>query len=101
MLTHIVWWTFKAEALGRPAPENAAMVKDRLEALRGRIPELKELQVSVAPLPSSTEQADLVLVTRHDDARGLSAYAAHPEHQKVVALLKEVVETRKAIDFEQ
>lgn len=99
MLTHIVWWTFKPTHGGKSAADNAALVKERLEALRGIIPELRDLYAGVRLLESSTEKADLTLVTRHEDAAGLAAYAAHPEHQKVVALLKEVTASRRAIDF--
>lgn len=99
MLTHIVWWTMKAEAEGRSAAENVALIKSLLEGLRGRIPSLKELSVGAHFLPGTTEEAELVLVTRHDDAAGLAEYAAHPEHQKVAALLKNAAASRKAIDF--
>lgn len=99
MLTHIVWWTFKAEAQGKSAIENATLVKSMIEGLLGRIPELKAVSVGRDLLETSTETADLVLVTRHDDAAGLAVYAAHPEHQKVVEILKEVAASRKAIDF--
>ena len=99
MLTHVVWWTLKPEAQGRNAAQNAALLKERLDALRGRIPSLKDLSVGVEVLGSSTEQAGLVLVSRHDDAEGLAAYVSHPEHQAVGAILKELVATRKAIDF--
>ena len=99
MLTHVVWWTLKPEAQGRSAAQNAALLKERLDALRGRIPSLKDLSVGVEVLGSSTEQAGLVLVSRHDDAEGLDAYVSHQEHQAVGAVLKELVATRKAIDF--
>ena len=99
MLTHIVWWTLKPEALGRTAAENAALLKERLEALRGKVPSLKELHVGVDMLDSCTEEAGIVLVTRHDDAEGLAAYIAHPEHHAVGVVLKEVVASRRAIDF--
>ena len=99
MLTHIVWWTLKPEAGGKSAAENAASIRQALSDLRGRIPELRELAVSTRILDSSTESAELVLVTRHDDAEGLKAYAAHPDHQKVVVMLKEAAASRKAIDF--
>lgn len=99
MLTHIVWWTMKNEADGKSAQENIALIKSALEGLRGRIPALKELAVGANILPGSTEEAQLVLVTRHEDAAGLAEYAAHPEHQKVVALLKNATASRKAIDF--
>ncbi len=99
MLTHVVWWTLKPEAQGRSAAQNAALLKERLDALRGNIPSLKDLSVGVEVLGSSTEEVGLVLVSRHDDAEGLAAYVSHPEHQAVGAVLKELVATRKAIDF--
>ena len=99
MLTHIVWWTITDTADGKSAEDNARRIKADLEALRGRVPSLRELTVGFELLPTSTEQASLVLVTRHDDAEGLAAYAAHPEHQKIAALLKEAASSRKAIDF--
>ena len=99
MLTHVVWWTLKPEAQGRTAAENAVLLKERLEALRGKIPALKELTVGVELLGSSTEEAGLVLVSRHDDAEALAAYVSHPEHQAVGVVLKELVATRRAIDF--
>ena len=99
MLTHIVWWTLKPEAQGRTAAQNAILLKERLEALRGKIPALKDISVGVKALASSTEEVGLVLVSRHDDAESLTAYINHPEHQAVGVILKEVVATRKAIDF--
>ena len=99
MLTHIVWWTLKPEAAGKSAAENAAAIRQALLDLRGRIPELRDLTVSTRILDSSTENSELVLVTRHDDAEGLKAYAVHPDHLKVGAMLKEAAASRKAIDF--
>lgn len=99
MLTHIVWWTMKDTANGKSAEENIRLITSGLESLRGRVPSLRELTVGSEILPGSTEQVSLVLVTRHDDAEGLAAYATHPEHQKVAALLKEATASRKAIDF--
>ncbi len=99
MLTHIVWWTFKEAARGKSGAENAAEVRAALNGLRGKITELIDLSVSLTVLDSSTEKAELILVTRHDNAEGLAAYAAHPDHQKVAALLKEAAASRKALDF--
>lgn len=99
MLTHIVWWTLKPEADGKSAAENAALLKERLEKLQGLIPSLKGISVGLHVQNTSTEKADLVLVTRHDDDAGLAAYASHPEHLAVGDILKNVVLSRKSIDF--
>lgn len=101
MLTHIVWWTMKSEAEGKSAAENAALIKSKLEGLRGRIPALKDLTIGTKILPSTTEETELTLVTRHDDAAGLAEYAAHPEHQEALALIQATTASRRAIDFEE
>jgi len=38
VVKHIVLWRLKPEAHGRAAAENARAIKQKLEALRGRIP---------------------------------------------------------------
>ena len=96
MVRHIVWWTLKPEAEGRTAAENAKLIKQRLEALMGQIPSLKSLEVSYDLLPTCT----MILMTTHDDAEGLKAYAEHPAHVAVgKELIKLVTESRQAIDY--
>ncbi len=99
MLTHIVWWTLKPEAEGRTALENAEFIRERLYALKGAIPSLKSIRLSSECLGSCTEGVDLVLLTEHDDAEGLSAYATHPEHKKVAEYIGKVAGSRRALDF--
>lgn len=100
MLKHIVWWTLKEEAEGATAAENALKMKAMLDPIMGKIPSLKALDVSVSFLPSTTEPVQAILLSTHDDAAGLKAYAEHPEHMKCVEFIKKVVASRKAIDFE-
>ena len=88
MVRHIVWWTLKPEAEGRTAAENAKLIKQRLEALMGQIPSLKSLEVSYDFLPTCTMPVNVILMTTHDDAEGLKAYAEHPAH---VAVGKELI----------
>ena len=77
MVRHIVWWTLKPEAEGRTAAENAKLIKQRLEALMGQIPSLKSLEVSYDFLQTCTMPVNVILMTTHDDAEGLKAYAEH------------------------
>ena len=100
MVRHIVWWTLKPEAEGRTAAENAKLIKQRLEALMGQIPSLKSLEVSDDFLPTCTIPVNAILMTTHDDAEGLKAYAEHPAHVAVgKELIKLVTESRQAIDY--
>ena len=47
MVTHIVFWKLKDEALGADKAENAKQIKQRLEALVGIIPGLIEAKVGI------------------------------------------------------
>ncbi len=98
-LTHIVWWTLKPEAEGHTALENAEIIRKGLYALRGVVPSLKGIRLSLECLPSCTESVDLVLMTEHDNTEGLVAYAAHPEHRKVAEYIGKVATSRRALDF--
>ena len=99
MINHIVWWTLKEEALGADAKENCKKMVTMLRALEGKVPSLKSLRVSTEFLETTTEPVQVVLLSTHDDAAGLQAYAVHPEHLKCVEFIKQIVATRKVMDF--
>lgn len=96
MVRHVVWWTFTEEAL-----DKVGTIRKELLALTGAgIPGLRGLDVSEALLPTSTEEVTLILSSLHDDAAALKIYAEHPAHVAVGTLLKGVVTSRRAIDYE-
>ena len=76
----------------------AADARDRLLALRGQIPSLKELEAGV-DITRSERSFDLALITRFDDAAGLQAYAEHPVHLEALAWLRSVATQVVAVDF--
>jgi len=47
MIKHIVMWRFKKEAEGKTKEENIQIIKKDLEALKGVIPQINELEVGV------------------------------------------------------
>ncbi len=101
MVRHIVFWTLKDEVDGVPAKENAAKMKEMIEALNGRIEGLKHVELSYEIIESSTTiPCDVILCSEHDDAAALDHYQNHPEHQACVAFIKTVVNSRTAIDYE-
>jgi Stress responsive A/B Barrel Domain len=99
MVKHIVMWKLKASALGRTKTENAALVKQKLEALNGRIEGMVKLEVGIN-YADTDNSADLVLysefATRHD----LERYQAHPEHKAVMPFVSEVRSERRMVDYE-
>lgn len=99
MVRHLVMWTLKDEVDGVSARENAAKMKEMLEALNGRIDGLQRLEVSY-DIVAADPECDIVLMSEHDDVDALNHYQGHPEHQACVAFVKTVAASRKALDYE-
>ena len=99
MVTHIVAWRLKDSALGQTKAENARLMQAKLEALRGRIPGLRHLEVG-RDFSATENSSDLVLVTRFESRAALAAYQVHPEHRAVVAFVSQIVTERRLVDYE-
>ena len=100
MIKHIVWWTLKDTAENASAMENGLKIKEIGENLRGKINELKSIELSVKLQTTTTVPVGVVLQTTHDSMEDLKTYNEHPEHQKLVEFIKKVVDSRNAIDYE-
>ena len=99
MIKHIVMWTLKDSAEGADKAANAAKMKALLMALPGLIPVIRELEVGTDVF-AATPACDIILYTAFDTRADLDAYQVHPEHQKVVAFVKQVVASRSVVDYE-
>ena len=98
MIRHVV--SFKFSAVDAAARELAATeIVAALEALPAVIPEILAFEVgrNVA-YPDSNW--DIVLISDFASLEALEAYQVHPDHQKVVAIVRERVSTRSSVDFE-
>ncbi|MCG8531901.1 MAG: Dabb family protein [Desulfovibrionales bacterium] len=95
MIKHIVWFTLKEEN----ADANADKAIEMLTALQGVVPTLNSIEVSKTSLETSTEAIGFILQTTHDTPEGLHEYNVHPAHQECVAFIKQVVTSRRAIDY--
>ncbi|HAD04603.1 MAG: stress responsive alpha-beta barrel domain-containing protein [Desulfuromonadales bacterium GWD2_61_12] len=94
MLKHVVLFKFKPEAqTGRI--EDLAV---GLGALPDSIPEIREFVFGHDVL--HTERSyDFALVSLFDDQAALQRYQVHPDHQAVVAIVKEICSSVVAADF--
>lgn len=97
MIRHIVMWRLKDRAEGRSKAENLAEMRSRLEALPGKVPGVRALNVSTEILVADPP-ADIVLYCEFDSRRDLDAYAAHPDHVAVVEFIRKVVAERRVTD---
>lgn len=97
MIKHIVMFKIKPE-YGDKRAEAAETLKKALDQLPGKIDEIRDYEVGVNFLESGNAW-DLVLISSFDGTDDLERYRVHPEHQKVVELIKEYTSDRKVVDY--
>lgn len=98
MLRHIVMLRLKPEAKGATALENAAKLKEMLEALVTKIEVIQDFEVGIN-IFSGSQSAHLCLSSSFKSEADLNLYATHPEHQRVVAFIQQVMEERRVVDY--
>ena len=100
MIRHLVFFSLADEAEGNAKAENILLVKEKLEALKDIIPEIKKISVSANHPHAPSDNYDIVLDSEFNSLEDLKTYAVHPEHQKVAAFISKVKTGRAAIDYE-
>jgi Stress responsive A/B Barrel Domain len=96
MIHHIVCFRFQP---GTPAGAIAA-AGAALQAMSGRIPEIRGVLWGPNLAPSATEYSHVLTVIL-DDMRSVARYLEHPVHRQVIAEhLAPIREARFAIDIE-
>ncbi|SBW02146.1 Dabb family protein [uncultured Dysgonomonas sp.] len=98
MIKHIVMWKLKDEAHGNGKATNAGLVKEKLEALSGKIDGLLKIEVGIDFLGGGN--FDVVLYSELSSKEALDTYQNHPLHQAVLPFIREAVMDRKAVDYE-
>ena len=94
MIVHIVMFKFKEENKAI----NLAKVQAKLQKLEELIDTLKSMEVGIN-FTESDRAMDLALYSTFESQEDLKAYAIHPEHLKVVELIKEVTIESKVVDY--
>lgn len=97
MVKHIVFWKLKEEANGNNKATNASLIKEKLETLSGQIEGLINIEVGINFLSGNY---DVALYSELESREALDTYQNHPKHQAVLPFVREVVEDRKAVDYE-
>lgn len=99
MVKHIVMWKLKESAENVSRQDNALKMKQMLEDLRGKIPGLLKIEVGI-DFSATEASGDVVLYSEFPDRAALDFYQNHPEHQKCVAFVKNVVTERRLVDYQ-
>lgn len=98
MIRHIVMWKLKETEQPCEKRTNALMIKEKLEALKGKIEGLVEIEVGIDINIEGND--DVVLNAVVTDKKALDFYQQHPLHQAVLPHVKAVVVSRHAVDYE-
>ena len=94
MLTHIVCWKYKPETTPEQREEHIA----KLRNLPNVIADILSFSVG-ADILHLERSFDTGLAATYADEAALEAYNVHPEHQKVVAIGREIAEKVVSVDF--
>ena len=95
----MVMWKLKENGEGRTKQENMEWIREHLYALLPVIPEIKRMEIGF-DITGSDMSMDLMLLTEFDTVEAMKRYAEHPEHLKVSAYVRKVIETRVVLDCE-
>ena len=96
MVKHIILWTLKDEFNNDQIKKD---MKESLEALKGVVPGLLEIEVQIEKLDSSNVDVMLYSVLENEEA--LKGYAVHPAHVEVAdTKVRPFTSSRSCIDFE-
>jgi len=95
VLKHVVFMKFKTDT----SAEQIGEVEERLGALPDVIDEIRGF-VFGQDVVKSERSCDFALVSDFDDLDAMKRYQVHPRHQEVVALLRNICQDIKAVDFE-
>jgi hypothetical protein len=95
MLVHIVCWKYKPETTDEQREDH----RSKLRALPGMIPNIESFEVG-SDILHLERSFDTGLVAKYPERAALDFYNDHPEHQKVVALGRQIAEKVVSVDFE-
>ena len=99
MIKHIVLWTLKNRENEQNRDETAAEIKQRIEAMRGRIPGLLHIEGGI-DFTRSTASWDIALYAELESREALAGYHVHPVHEEFKAFIGPRVSQRCLIDYE-
>lgn len=99
MVKHVILWNLKEEYSGEEKEQIKKGIKEGLEGLKGVVPGLLEIKVSINPLPSAN--CDVMLDSVLESEEALKGYAVHPAHVEVAnTKVRPFTATRVCMDCE-
>ena len=94
MFVHVVMFKLKDRY-----QQQAEALKAKLDALPATIDLIKSFEVGINVVESARAY-DVVLISKFDSLETMQAYQVHPDHQDVLAYVREVTDGIVAVDYE-
>ncbi len=98
MFNHIVLFKLKDFQDEAQKSQVRSQITGSLIELKGKIAELKQIEVG-ENFELNAASFDISLITRFDSAEGFEVYRDHPEHLKVVELVRANTVDRTVVDY--
>ena len=99
MIKHIVMFHLKKGEDKQKKQHALRTIKESLLSLTQTIDVLASIEVGINQ-QESPRSADLVLITTFKTWQDLEVYRVHPDHQKVVSVIKSYTERSVVVDYE-
>ena len=100
MIVHTVMWKLKNNAEGNTKEKNAKLIKEKLEALYGKVKQIKKIEVGVS-YNHGKEEFDVILISEFETKKDLEDYQNHPLHKIVSEFVGKVRSERYYLDYEK
>ncbi|MBA7709106.1 hypothetical protein ES703_118016 [subsurface metagenome] len=78
---------------------NTRKLKDKLDNLKNKIPEIRHLETGIN-LSASPSAYDLVLITEFTTMNDLDTYRINPYHQELISYLETIKDKAVVVDYE-
>jgi len=100
MVRHIVMWTIRETGSPRGKLEAMAELKSRLLGLKEEIRVIKDLTVHFNSISAPQDNFEVILESEFASWADLETYQKHPSHMAVAEYVKNIRQSRAAIDYE-
>lgn len=99
MVKHIVMWNVVESHEGMDRQELLGEIKSRIEAMKGVVPQVREIEVGI-DFNGSAAAYDIVLYSTFDSRADLDTYQVHPAHEEIKKFVGAVTTARAVVDYE-
>ena len=96
MVRHVVMWKVKNS---ENKTSDIQRLKSALEDLEGKIKEIIDWEVAVDFSQKGEASCDIILISSFTSEEDLHTYQIHPDHQKVVELVRTLTVERRLVDY--